>query len=104
MKNNLSRREFLRRVSLLTATVACGPLLTSELYAKQSVSRIIPANEKINLACIGIGNRAGDIIKEFNKSGHCNIVALCDTDMGAKHTLEIMKMFPDVEKTLKMTP
>lgn len=95
MKNYLSRREFLRRVSLLTATVACGPLLTSKLYAKQPVSRIIPANEKINLACIGIGNRAGEIIKEFNKSGHCNIVALCDTDMGAKHTLEIMKMFPD---------
>ncbi len=27
-----------------------------------------------------------------------NIVALCDVDMGAEHTLEIMEMFPDVPR------
>lgn len=53
------------------------------------------ANERVNLACIGVGNRAEEIIKELYKTGLCNIVALCDVDMGAPQTQAIMKMFPD---------
>ncbi|MDD2994669.1 MAG: Gfo/Idh/MocA family oxidoreductase [Paludibacter sp.] len=60
--------------------------------------RKVPAGEKVNLACIGVGNRAADIIKELYKTGHCNIVALCDTDMGAPHTLEIMRKFPKAKQ------
>ena len=47
---------------------------------------------------IGIGNRGNEIIKELNKTGLCNIVALCDVDMGAKQTLEVMNMFPQAKK------
>lgn len=56
------------------------------------------ANERVNLACVGIGNRAEEIIRELYKTGLCNIVALCDVDMGAPHTLAIMKMFPDAPR------
>lgn len=93
----MNRRDFLKNGSLLA-----GGLLLSRfdlLAADPKVKpRKIAATEKVNLACIGIGNRAGDIIKELFKTGHCNIVALCDTDMGAPHTLEIMKKFPDAKR------
>jgi predicted dehydrogenase len=55
-------------------------------------------NGKVNLACVGIGNRAAQIIKELHATGLANIVALCDVDMGAPHTVEIMKMFPDAAR------
>ncbi|QBE66401.1 Gfo/Idh/MocA family oxidoreductase [Pseudoduganella lutea] len=56
------------------------------------------ASGKVNLACVGIGNRAADVIKALHATGLANIVALCDVDMGAPHTLEIMKLFPDVPR------
>ena len=54
--------------------------------------------EKVNLACVGIGNRGAEIIREFHKTGLGNIVALCDVDLEAPHTLDILKMFPDVPR------
>ncbi len=54
--------------------------------------------DKVRLACCGIGNRAAQIIKELHATGLAQIVALCDTDMGAPHTVEILKMFPDVPR------
>lgn len=89
----MNRRDFLKNGSLLA-----GGLFLSQFEAfganKKIKPRKIGAGEKVNLACIGIGNRAADIIKELYKTGHCNIVALCDTELGAPHTLEIMKKFP----------
>jgi predicted dehydrogenase len=92
--NTMNRRNFLKNTSLIA-----GGLLISNLNVScaknQHKPRKIPANEKVNLACIGIGNRGADIIKELFNTGHCNIVALCDTDMGAAHTLDIINKFPD---------
>ncbi len=100
MKNNSksSRRKFLTQLSTLAIATPLSSLAIPTLLANNSTNRKIGPNEKINLACIGIGNRANEIIKEFHKTGLCNIVALCDTDMGAPHTLEIMKKFPDVPR------
>ena len=55
-------------------------------------------NERVNLAAIGIGNRGGEILMDLYKTGLCNIVALCDVDMGAKHTEAAIKQFPDVPR------
>lgn len=56
------------------------------------------STSKVNLACCGIGNRGAEVVKELHNTGLANIVALCDTDMGAPHTQEILKMFPDVPR------
>jgi len=93
-----SRRNFLRQLSVITATTAISSFAFTELSAKNPKPRKVGTNEKVNLACIGIGNRAAEIIKELYGTGHCNIVALCDTDMGAAHTLEILNKFPDVPR------
>ena len=50
--------------------------------------------DRVNIAFIGIGQRGGEIAKELYNTGLCNVVALCDVDMGAPHTQEIINMFP----------
>jgi len=89
--NQLNRRSFLRN----SALIGGGILLSQSAFA--GIKRA-SANERVNLACIGVGNRAGEIIKDFYKTGLCNIVALCDVDLNAPHTLEILKLFPDVPR------
>lgn len=93
-----SRRDFLRQLSIITASTALSGLSIDSLSAKNPKPRKISSGEKVNLACIGVGFRANEIIKELYKTGHCNIVALCDVDMGAAHTLEIMNQFPNAPR------
>ena len=91
----MNRRDFLKSGSLLAAGAVIGRFAIPRKNPKSKPEiRKIGPNDKVNLACIGVGNRAGEIIKDFYKTGHCNIVALCDTDMGAPHTLELQAMFP----------
>lgn len=61
-------------------------------------SPLISPNDRVNLAVIGIGNRGGEITNELYNTGLCNIVALCDVDMGAAHTQAIIQKFPDVPR------
>lgn len=93
-----SRRDFLRQLSFITAGTALTTLPFQDVSAKRRKSRKIAPTDKVNLACIGIGFRGAEIINELYKTGQCNIVALCDVDMGAKHTLEIMNKFPDASR------
>jgi len=93
-----NRRDFLKQLSILTATAALSGLSIPTLSATNRKPRKVGVNEKVNLACIGIGGRANEIIKELYKTGHCNIVALCDTSMGADDTVEIMNLFPNAPR------
>ncbi len=54
--------------------------------------------QKINIAFIGIGNRGWEVIQGLNKTGLVNVVALCDVDMGATHTQNALKLFPNVPR------
>ncbi len=83
------RRTFLKGVLATGAASAFAPRL---LFAAAAPT------DKVKLACVGIGNRGADDIKELHRTGLAQIVALCDTDMGAPHTQEIMRMFPDVPR------
>ena len=61
------------------------------------VNKIAPS-DKVNLACIGIGHRGGQIINDLYKTGIANVVALCDVDMGGEHTVKILEKFPDAPR------
>jgi hypothetical protein len=83
----------MRRRSFLKGVLATGALTTlapNLLLAKPGT--------KVRLACVGIGNRGADVVRELHKTGLAEIVALCDTDMGAKHTEAVLKMFPGVPR------
>ncbi|MFZ4861257.1 Gfo/Idh/MocA family oxidoreductase [Sphingobacterium sp. Mn56C] len=87
MNHYLSRRSFISRAAMAGGAV----LLANSSFASLSLAA---ANERVNLACVGLGNRAAEIIKELYKTGLCNIVALCDVDLGAPHTVEVLQLFP----------
>jgi len=87
----LSRRSFLQ-----TATVASAASALPFIHV--AAQGTATPNEKINLACCGIGNRGADVVFALHATGLCNIVALCDTDMGAKHTQKVLAKFPNVPR------
>ena len=93
----MDRRNFLKNSSLVAGGLLLSSFQLSACKTKPKIRKISP-NEKVNLACVGIGNRGADIIKALYRTGHCNIVALCDTDLGANHTLDILNRFPDAKR------
>lgn len=94
-----TRRDFLKQVTAITAAAAIpGTVLTADAKAKNPQPRKIKAGEKVNLACVGIGGRGGDILNDFVKTGLCNLVAMCDVDMGAPHTKRNIDRYPDVPR------
>ena len=88
----MRRRSFLKQV--LAAGVA-APFAPQLMFAQSG--RATP-NERVNLAFIGIGNRAAEDIAAFDKTGLVNFVAFCDVDMGAAQTLRTLKKFPNVPR------
>ena len=69
MKSPLNRRQFIQSTSLFGVT-AMG-------ISRAASSRVLGANERLNIGVIGVGGRgAGDLAGV----AHENIVALCDVD------------------------
>lgn len=88
MKNTLNRTDLNRR-NFLKASAAFGAFTIVPSYValgNKSSTGTAPS-ERINLASIGIGNRAANVLKIMYDSGLCNVVAVCDVDMGSPHTL-----------------
>jgi predicted dehydrogenase len=83
----------LRRRSFLKGVLATGAL---SIVSPRLV--LAAPGDKVRLACIGIGNRGADVVKALHATGLAEVVALCDTDMGSKHTQEVLKMFPGVPR------
>ena len=56
-------------------------------------------NGKVNMAFVGIGHQGRN---DFNMFAYykdlVNVVAFCDTQMGADHTLDVLKAYPDVPR------
>jgi predicted dehydrogenase len=87
--HHFSRRSFIKK----SATVGGLLILPSHFVLGRNSSSGQAPSDKINLAAVGIGNRGLANIKMAHSTGHCNIVALCDVDLKAKHTQEILKQF-----------
>ena len=84
------------RRDLIKAILAAGaaPFLPGCLSPKG-----YGANGKVRLAAIGCGAQAWYDIRKFREHADiCEIVALCDTDIGAPHTLEAIRAFPSVPR------
>src|SRR2546430_6027886 len=85
-----SRRQFLTRT-----TLAAG----AATFAFPYVGRVLGANDRINVACIGVKGK-GD--SDTNDAAACgaNIVALCDVDQKNidSKVAQFAEKFPDVKK------
>jgi predicted dehydrogenase len=97
--NESSRRRFLKQALALSAVATFPTILTRAASGQtQPASGLAAPGERVNLACCGIGNRGGEIAMALYDTGLANIVALCDVDMGAPHTLKVLEKFPDVPR------
>ncbi|MEX2217112.1 MAG: twin-arginine translocation signal domain-containing protein, partial [Phycisphaeraceae bacterium] len=64
MYNRISRRRFLQTTGAAAALLAVS-------------GNVLGANEKLNIACVGVGGRGG---ADFAGVLHENVVAICDID------------------------
>lgn len=99
-----TRRDFLKTAAFASAGLAFSGIAskanTVVNQTAQSYNRVVGANGKVNIALVGIGNRGLEVLKDFDKTGMANIVALCDVDLGAPHTQEAVSLHPKA-KTFK---
>ncbi|MCC8174317.1 MAG: Gfo/Idh/MocA family oxidoreductase [Odoribacter sp.] len=94
----VTRRNFLKTMAMASAGLAVQKVSGINSLKAESYRRIVGANGKVNVACVGIGNRGEQIINEFEKTGLMNVVALCDVDMGAKETQRIAAKYPNAKR------
>jgi len=86
----MNRRSFLGGLAVLGAVPLFPGCFSSKGYA---------ANGKVRLAAIGCGAQAWYDLQQFAKNSDiCEVVALCDTDIGAKHTLGALKKYPNLPR------
>ena len=69
MNHHFSRRSFIKKSVMAGGAIALSNSVLSNVA-------LASPNERVNLACIGIGYRGGEIIRELYRTGLCNIVAL----------------------------
>ena len=91
MSEQRSRREFLRNAALTGA----GVWMADKSWAADTKStRIIGANDRINIACIGVGGKGDSDSNNAARVG--NIAAICDVD---EHALDnASKKWPEAKR------
>jgi predicted dehydrogenase len=92
----MRRRIFIKKTGTSMVGVS-GLSLVPSMVLGNKVNKVAPS-DKVNLACIGIGHRGGQITNDLYETGIANIVALCDVDMGGAHTMDIIKKFPNIPR------
>jgi hypothetical protein len=88
--DGLSRRKFIQRTSL-----AIGAATFSFPY----VGKVLGANDRINVACIGCGGKGGSDTRNAVSAGG-NIIALCDVDENTLNSMtkELAGKFSGLKK------
>ncbi|HEX4645069.1 MAG TPA: Gfo/Idh/MocA family oxidoreductase, partial [Verrucomicrobiae bacterium] len=88
--NGLTRRQFINRAAL-TAGAAT--------LAFPYVGRVLGANDRINLACIGVNGKGDSDTSDAAECG-ANIVALCDVDSKNldRKAQQFAQKYPDLKK------
>jgi predicted dehydrogenase len=105
----ISRREFLGRTTQFAAGTIAASMLAScakPTAAPLANNRIIGANDRINLAIIGVRGRGMAQAKGFAQIPNVRIKTLCDIDANlfaerVKKIEEIQKFAPGTEKDLR---
>ena len=93
----ISRRTFVKAAGASLAGLAVNPGKVLATTAA-SMKNIKGAGDKVNVAFIGIGQKGNEESKFAWQTGLCNVLALCDVNMGHPWTQEIMAMFPNAKR------
>lgn len=80
-RSSLTRRDLLKNSAIAASAGVFAPGLAVGAATRAS------ANERLNVAIVGMGNKGNDNRVRLQRTGLCNIVALCDVDLEGRHTL-----------------
>jgi len=80
-----TRRQFLEDSILAATAAAAGPALTT--LARPNAARGASANDRLAVAVIGAGIRGPAHARSFAGRGDCDVVAVCDADLGRARRL-----------------
>src|SRR5690606_18816409 len=78
---NSDRRDFLKKVSLLSATAVTLPTLNVEAKTSSRFNMSgyrAPKLDKVRVAIVGLGNRGSGAVDRYTYIEGAEIVALCD--------------------------
>jgi len=92
---NLTRRQFTQTLAAVSTTAALSQF------------RILGANDRIRLGCIGIGNRGDQVLDAFLKQSDAEVVAVCDIyqpylEFAAKKVGKDPRQFHDYRQLLDL--
>jgi hypothetical protein len=100
MKKPFSRRStqpfpFTRRQFLSRTTLAIG----AATFSFPFVGKVLGANDRINVACIGVGGKGNGDSNDASSCGG-NIVAICDVDQNtlAKKAKQFAEKCPELKQ------
>jgi len=100
-----SRREFVKKagVSLGSLMVLPSHILFAKKEVRDASGKVIKKgvvlpNDKVNLACCGIGNRGSRVVSDLYATGAANVVALSDVNMGGEKTLKTMDIHSNAKR------
>lgn len=119
--DQFDRRDFIRRTSAATAGLAMASKAFPKTNNKMNPSRVLGANDRINIGLVGCGGRGTSDAKTFttygqNNNNACQIVAVCDVYekrkrkqaelYNAKGFLDYREVLamPDVDAVIVATP
>ena len=100
-----NRRDFIKKVTAGTAGVAVGSSAMG--MSARSYGKIIGANDRINVAVVGLGRRLGAFIPPFaNKKNNVELLYLCDVmksqrENAAVRFAEHIKNDPKLENDIR---
>ena len=88
-----TRRDFIKKVGAGAVSLSIGGVLPG--FSASSYQRIIGANERVNIAMIGVNARGDAVATNFaRQKNDCEIIAICDVDKRAiEKTTENVKRF-----------
>ncbi len=100
--SSLSRRDFIKTGSVAAAGLMLGGISATDVLAaaqrRREAAPATAATDRVRLACIGIGNRGWDVIRDMNRTGLCDIVALCDVDLEADFCAPALAAYPNAKR------
>ena len=94
----MGRRQFLKAMGVTAAGIGLGSVGSMASGMAGPAAKPAKKEEKVKIALIGIGNRGEQNADEFARTGMVDVVALCDVDMGAKHTQKVASRYPKAKQ------
>jgi predicted dehydrogenase len=91
------RREFIKTAAMGAATISLGGILPG--FSAKSYGNILGANERINVAAMGVNSRGHAVSGNFARQENCQVLHVCDVD-----TRAMEKCTAAVEKIQKQKP